>query len=98
MVGLTLEEIQAACSPAYGESTALSERQKALLRWTEAVTLNTAEEDEEAFQALKRFYSVAEIAELTLMCGLFNMWNRFTRSLKIELEPAAERQLTACRV
>lgn len=96
LVGLTLAEIQAAVSPGYRESELLSDRQKALLRWTEAVTLNSAQEDDEAFGELRRYYSDAEIAELTLMSGLFNMWNRFTRALHIELEPAEERQLAAC--
>ena len=95
-VGLTLEQIQAACRPDYEESDVLSRRQKALLRWTEAVTRNTAEEDDEAFDAMRSHYSDAEIAELTLMSGLFNMWNRFTRALHIELEPAEERELAAC--
>jgi uncharacterized peroxidase-related enzyme len=95
-VGLTLEQIQAACAPGYAESDALSERQKTLLGWTEAITRNTAEDDDEAFEAMKRHYSDAEIAELTLMSGLFNMWNRFTRALRIELEPRAERELAAC--
>jgi len=97
-VGLTVEQIQAAVSPDYRESAVLTGRQKALLRWTEAVTRNTAQEDDEAFAELKAFYGDAEIAELTLMSGLFNMWNRFTRAMHIELEPAAERQLTACLV
>ena len=95
-VGLSLEQIQAACTPAYGESDVLSERQKALLRWTEAITRNAAEQDDAAFEAMKRHYSDAEIAELTLMSALFNMWNRFTRALHIELEPRAERELAAC--
>lgn len=58
--------------------------------------MNTAEEDDEAFAEMRRHYSDAEIAELTLMSGLFNMWNRFTRALHIELEPAEERELAAC--
>lgn len=95
-VGLSLEQIQAACKDDYAASDALSERQKVLLRWTEAVTRNTAEEDDEAFAAMRQQYSEAEIAELTLMSGLFNMWNRFTRALHIELEPRAERELAAC--
>lgn len=95
-VGLTLEQIQAAVSPGYAESELLSGRQKALLRWTETVTLNTAADDDEAFAGLQQHYSDAEVAELTLVSGLFNMWNRFTRAIQIQLEPAEERELTAC--
>lgn len=95
-VGLTVAEIQAAVSPDYTESEVLSDQQKTLLRWTETVTRNTAEEDDEAFAEMKRYYSDAEIAELTLMSALFNMWNRFTKAMHIQLEPAEERQLVAC--
>lgn len=95
-VGLTIEQIQAAVSPAYDDSDLLSSKQKALLRWTEVVTRNTAQEDDDAFAELGRHYSDAEIAELTLMSALFNMWNRFTRAMHIELEPAEERELAAC--
>jgi uncharacterized peroxidase-related enzyme len=95
-VGLSLEEIQEAVSSNYAQSSLLTAKQKALLRWTESVTRNTAEEDGEAFAVLKQHYSDAEIAELTLMSGLFNMWNRFTKAMHIELEPSEERQLTAC--
>lgn len=96
IVGLTLEQIQDACSEGYATSSLLTDKQKVLLRWTAAVTDNTAEADDETFAALKEHYSDAEIAELTLMSGLFNMWNRFTRALQIELEPAEERELVAC--
>lgn len=95
-VGLSMDVIQAAVSPDFAQSDVLTDKQKALLRWTEAVTRNTAEQDDAAFEALKSHYSDAEVAELTLMSGLFNMWNRFTRAMHIELEPAEERQLTAC--
>jgi uncharacterized peroxidase-related enzyme len=95
-VGLTLEQIQAAVSAEYAQSDVLDERQKALLRWTESVTRNTAEEDDEAFAGMRQHYSDAEIAELTLMSGLFNMWNRFTKAMHVQLEPAEERQLVAC--
>jgi uncharacterized peroxidase-related enzyme len=96
VVGLTLEQIQAAVAPDYADSDLLTDRQKAVLRWTEAVTLNTAQEDDASFAGLREHCSDAEIAELTLMCGLFNMWTRFTRALHIELEPSAERELAAC--
>jgi uncharacterized peroxidase-related enzyme len=95
VVGLSLEEVQAAAGSG-ADPDALSERQRALLRWTDAVAQNTAAEDDAAFAELKRHYSDAEIAELTLMASWFNGWNRFTRSLHIQLEPSDERQLVAC--
>lgn len=95
-VGLSLEQVQAAMASDYASSDVLTDAQKALLRWTEAVTLNTAGEDEAALAELKRHFSEAEIAELTLMSGLFNMWNRFTDAFKVELEAPEDRVMTAC--
>ena len=95
-VGLSLEEVTAAMSSDFASSDVLSGRQKALLRWTEAVTLNTAGDDDEALAELKQHFSQPEIAELTLMCGLFNGWNRFTDAFKVELEAPEDRVMTAC--
>ena len=95
-VGLSLAQVEAAMAPDFASSDALSDSQKALLRWTEAVTLNTAGDDDEALAELKRHFSDAEIAELTLMCGLFNMWNRFTDTFKVQLEAPEDRVMTAC--
>lgn len=95
-VGLSFQQVQAAMRADFASSDVLSDAQKALLRWTEAVTLNTAGEDDEALAELKRHFSEAEIAELTLMCGLFNMWNRFTDTFKVELEAPEDRDMTAC--
>ncbi len=95
-VGLSLEQVEAAMASDFASSGVLSEKQKALLRWTEAVTLNTAGDDDGALAELKQHFSQAEIAELTLMCGLFNMWNRFTDTFKVELEAPDDRVMTAC--
>lgn len=95
VVGLSIEEVQAAAGGGTDHDV-LGERQRALLRWTDAVTRNTAAEDDGAFDELRRHYSDAEIAELTLMACWFSGWNRFTRSLHIQLEPSEERQLVAC--
>jgi len=95
-VGLTLEQVQAVMTADYRTNAVLSDKQKALIRWTEAVTLNTAGEDDEALAELKQHFSEPEIAELTLMCGLFSMWNRFTDAFKVELEAPEDRVMTAC--
>jgi AhpD family alkylhydroperoxidase len=94
--GLTPGEIRAALGDA-AAAAALAPRQQALLRWTELVTANTAGEDEETLATLREHFNDAEIAELTLLCCMFNGWNRFTRSFHIELEDTAGRDgITAC--
>ena len=91
-----LKEIRSAL----GDEAAFSEitpRQQALLRWTELVTANAAAEDDAVYASLREHFTDAEIAELTLLSCLFNGWNRFTRSFRIELEDVEGRDgITAC--
>lgn len=68
----------------------LSERERAAVLWAEHVTKNTAKERDDVFEHLKQHFNEAEIVELTLMSGLFNMFNRFMDSLQIDLEVQGE--------
>ncbi len=71
----------------YRGSPLFSEREKAALRWTEAMTLNTAKHDDEAWDAMRRHFTDAEIVEISMACALFNMANRLNDSFRTELEP-----------
>jgi alkylhydroperoxidase family enzyme len=64
----------------------LEERQKAAIRWAEAVTLLTARDDEDAFAAMRRHFSEKQIVELTVFCGMWNYSNRLCEALHIDLE------------
>src|ERR1043166_9403502 len=59
-VGLTQAQIQAAQGSDYMRSPDLDERQKAAVRWAEAVTLLTARDDEDAFAAMRQHFSEKE--------------------------------------
>ena len=58
--------------------------------WAEHITLNTAKEENGIFEKVREEFSEEEIIELTLMSGLFNLFNRLMDSLKIPLEPQDE--------
>ena len=58
--------------------------------WAEHITLNTAKEENGVFEKVREEFSEEEIIELTLMSGLFNLFNRLMDSLKIPLEPQDE--------
>lgn len=58
--------------------------------WAEHVTKNTARSRDDIFEQVRSVFSDAEIIELTLMSGMFNMFNRFMDSLRIPLEPQEE--------
>jgi len=90
-VGLTAAQIAAAQSDDYAASPALDERQKAAVRWAEAVTSMTARDDEAAFQAMRRHFTEQQIVELTVFCGMWNYSNRLCEALHVDLERPEER-------
>jgi hypothetical protein len=72
----------------YEASPLFDDRQKSVIRWAEAVTINQGRHDDAAFDALREHFNEAEIAEITLVTGMFNMINRVNDSLRMEVEPA----------
>jgi alkylhydroperoxidase family enzyme len=85
-IGLTEAQIAAAQSDAYRSSPALDERQRAAVRWAEAVTLMQAHDDNDAFAEMKRHFSEKQIVELTVFCGMWNYSNRLCEALHVDLE------------
>jgi AhpD family alkylhydroperoxidase len=68
---------------AWHESTLYSERERAALAWTEAVTLiaQTHAPDAE-YEALRKHFSEVEVVNLTTLIGLINLWNRLAISFR----------------
>jgi alkylhydroperoxidase family enzyme len=85
-IGLTEAQIAAAQSDAYRGSPALDDRQKAAVRWAEAVTLMQARDDNEAFVEMQRHFGEKQIVELTVFCGMWNYSNRLCEALHVDLE------------
>ena len=85
-LGLTDAEFDALQGD-YRTSPLFSEREKAVLAWTEAMTLNTAKHDDQVWQELRARFTDAEIVEISLACAMFNMINRLNDSFRTELEP-----------
>jgi alkylhydroperoxidase family enzyme len=85
-IGLTEAQIAAAQGSNYMQSAELDDRQKAALRWAEAVTLMRARDDNDAFAAMKRHFTEKQIVELTVFCGMWNYSNRLCEALQVELE------------
>jgi alkylhydroperoxidase family enzyme len=87
-LGLTDAEFDALQRDDYAASALFNEREKAVLAWAEAMTLNTAKRDGRAWDDLRRLFTDAEIVEISLASGLFNMINRLNDSFRTELESA----------
>ncbi len=90
-IGLTEAQIAAAQGSDYPASPDLDERQKAAIRWAEAVTLMQARDDDEAFAAMQRHFSEKQIVELTVFCGMWNYSNRLCEALHVDLERSDKR-------
>jgi AhpD family alkylhydroperoxidase len=62
---------------AWRETPFYSDRERAALEWTEAVTLiATTHAPDEAYEAVRAHFSEDELKTLTLAIGMINIWNR----------------------
>jgi uncharacterized peroxidase-related enzyme len=87
--GLDVEQIDALTGD-YRGSDLLSDRDKAVVRWAEAVTRNEAARDKAAFEALAEHFDEHEIVEITWLSAMFNMLNRVHDSLLLDIESPEE--------
>ena len=85
-LGLTETQIKAAQGSDYMASPDLDDRQKAAIRWAEAVTLMQARDDGDAFAAMQAHFTEKQIVELTVFCGMWNYSNRLCEALHVDLE------------
>jgi uncharacterized peroxidase-related enzyme len=88
--GITHEQVIAMSSDDYLTSDLFDERERAAIEWAEHMTKNTARARDDVYARVKDQYSDAEIVELTLICGMFNMINRINDSLDMTIEGQPE--------
>jgi len=75
---------------AWREAPCYTERERAALGWTEALTrLSEGHTHESVYSALKAQFSDEEQVKLTLMINVINGWNRLSVGFGTWLEPAA---------
>ena len=82
---------------AWREAPAYTERERAALAWTEAVTLVTeGHVPDEVFEQARKLFSEAELVNLTLAIAEINSWNRLNVAFRTpsgSYQPAARRQI-----
>lgn len=77
---------------AWHESPLYTDRERAALQWTEAVTLiSETGVPDDAWNAVSAAFSEQEIANLTVAIGMINVWNRLAVSFRT-LHPVTEDQ------
>ncbi len=70
---------------AWRESPYYTDRERAALAWTEAVTLITeGHVDDAVYEEVRPHFSEKELADLTLAVATINAWNRLAISLRAE--------------
>lgn len=68
---------------AWTESPLFSEKEKAGLLWSEAVTnINGGTVDDNVYTRVREFFSEKELVELTMAIAVINSWNRFAVSFR----------------
>ena len=68
---------------AWEESPYYTERERAALRWTEAVThLHRDHVANEVYAMVREHFTEKELADLTVAIGMINLWNRLAISLR----------------
>ena len=75
---------------AWREAPCYTDRERAALGWTEALTrLSEGHTHESAYEALKAQFTEEEQVKLTLMINVINGWNRIAVGFRGWVDPAA---------
>lgn len=82
--GLTREQVSALSS--WLSSKLFSDKQRALLAYTDAMT-QTIEVPEDVFTEVRKHFSERQTVELTMLIGAYNMLTRFLKALNVDPEP-----------
>jgi AhpD family alkylhydroperoxidase len=78
------------CLAAWREAPFFSDRERAALAWAEAVTrVEQTHVPDEVYAAVKAQFADKELADLTVVIGMINLWNRLNVAFRREPEPRA---------
>ena len=82
--------MQEIASSDYLTSAHFSPRERAAVHWAEHVAKNTARERDDVFAEVKQHFSDGELVELTDVCGVFAVSNRFQDTMQLPIEEQHE--------
>src|SRR5690606_16757743 len=82
--------------PAWREAPCYTDRERAALGWTEALTrLSEGHEHDRAYEALKKQFTEEEQVKLTLMINVINGWNRVAVGFGLFADPESAKSRQA---
>jgi alkylhydroperoxidase family enzyme len=77
---------------AWRESSLYSERERAALGWTDALTrIDRTHAPDADFAALRASFSEKEVVDLTVLIGMINLWNRVAIGFRSEFVAEASK-------
>src|ERR1044071_6995909 len=82
--GLTPEQVKAVAD--WAASKLFSEKKRALLAYTDAITRDIDVPDA-VFANVRTFHTERQVVELTMLISAYNMLTRFLKALKVDPEP-----------
>jgi len=82
--------VQELASSDYLTSAHFSPRERAAVLWAEHVAKNTAHEHDDVFDQVRQHFTDAELVELTDVCGVFAVSNRFQDTMRLPIEEQGE--------
>jgi alkylhydroperoxidase family enzyme len=82
--GLTPEQVSAIAD--WQPSKLFSDRQRALLAYTDAMTREIDVPDA-VFSKMRKYFTERQTVELSMLIGAYNMLTRFLQALKVDREP-----------
>lgn len=82
--GLTPEQVSAIAD--WQPSKLFSDRQRALLAYTDAMTREIDVPDA-VFSKVRKYFTERQTVELSMLIGAYNMLTRFLQALKVDREP-----------
>ncbi|RYC17767.1 carboxymuconolactone decarboxylase family protein [Ciceribacter ferrooxidans] len=81
---------------AWREAPCYSDRERAALGWTDALTrLSEGHSHDRAYEALKAHFTEDEQVKLTLMINVINGWNRLAVGFGLWVDPAVAKAVQA---
>ncbi|MDA1089298.1 MAG: carboxymuconolactone decarboxylase family protein [Proteobacteria bacterium] len=84
--GISDEQVMVIDGDDYMSSDLLSPREKAAVLWADHVTRNTVRDHPEVRAQVRDHFNDAEMVELTLISGMFNMFNRFMDCMGVPMD------------
>ncbi len=70
---------------AWKESLCFSDKERAVLAWTESVTLvSETHSPDEVYELVEEQFSKKDLVDLTILIGQINLWNRLAVSFRLQ--------------